>query len=114
MTVRGTVEKILRRYGQLVTVNRKEDVFAFLGIFQHTGSKDWHNMEKAYSLLGQIPRGQYMILAPVGITLLVGDKLLVGTRRFSIRRVESVSWREKPLYSWGLCVELGEEDTWPA
>lgn len=111
--MRGSIEKILRRYGQRVTVDRKDDRMEFRGIFQHTGSKDWHNMEKSYSLLGQIPRGQYMILAPAGVVLLVGDKLLVGSRRFSIRRVESVSWGEKPLYSWGLCVELGGEDTWP-
>lgn len=111
--MRGSIEKILRRYGERVTVDRKDAPLVFRGIFQHTGSKDWHNMEKAYSLLGQIPRGQYMVLAPVKVGLTVGDRLLVGSRRFSIRRVETVSWCEKELYSWGLCVELGEEDTWP-
>lgn len=84
----------------------------FRGIFQHTGSKDWHNMEKSYSLLGQIPRGQYMIMAPVGIRLEMGDRLQVGERRFSIRRVETVFWRNRALYSWGLCVELGRDDIW--
>jgi len=112
--MRGTIEKILRRYGQQVTVDRKDAPLVFRGIFQHTGSKDWHNMEKAYSLLGQIPRGQYMVLAPVGVELLVGDRLLVGSRRFSIRRVETESWCNRELYRWGLCVELGKEDTWPA
>lgn len=111
--MRAAIEKILRRYGERVTVDRENAPLVFRGIFQHTGSKDWHNMEKAYSLLGQIPRGQYMVLAPVGVKLAVGDRLLVGARRFSIRRVETVFWREKELYSWGLCVELGEEDTWP-
>ena len=111
--MRSAIEKILRRYGEQVVVERKEAPLAFRGIFQHTGSKDWHNMEKAYSLLGQIPRGQYMVLAPVGVLLEMGDRLRAGGRRFSIRRVETVSWRGKPIYSWGLCVELGEEDTWP-
>ncbi len=111
--MQALVKRILTRHGQTVTVSRSGESVEFRGIFQHTGSKDWHNMEKAYSLLGQIPRGQYMILAPAGVELLIGDRLAVGTRRFSIRRVESVNWREKPLYSWGLCVELGKEDTWP-
>jgi hypothetical protein len=111
--MRSAIEKILHRYGEQVLVDRKEAPLVFRGIFQHTGSKDWHNMEKAYSLLGQIPRGQYLVLAPVEVTLLMGDRLVVGGRRFSIRRVETVTWRGKPMYSWGLCVELGEEDTWP-
>jgi hypothetical protein len=111
--MRPAIEKVMRRYGLQMTLARPEETCVFRGIFQHTGSKDWHNMEKAYSLLGQIPRGQYLVLAPVGVTLVMGDRLVVGERRFSIRRVETDTWRGKPMYSWGLCVELGEEDTWP-
>ena len=96
-----------------MAVDREEGLMTFRGIFQHTGSKDWQNMVKTYSLLGQMPRGQYLVLAPVGVNLEAGDRLLVGSRRFAIRRVESVKWMEKPVYTWGLCVELGGTDTWP-
>ena len=111
--MRASIDKILRRYGEKVTVDKEGAPLVFRGIFQHTGSKDWHNMEKAYSLLGQIPRGQYMVLAPVGVELAVGDRLKIAQRRFSIRRVETVYWRGKALYKWCLCVELGGEDKWP-
>jgi hypothetical protein len=111
--MQSIITKILSRYGETVTVDREEGQVAFRGIFQHTGSKDWQNMVKTYSLLGQMPRGQYLVLAPVGVSLAAGDRLLVGSRRFAIRRVESVKWMEKTVYSWGLCVELGGNDTWP-
>lgn len=111
--MQSIISRILSRYGETVAVDREEGFMAFRGVFQHTGSKDWQNMEKTYSLLGQMPRGQYLILAPAGVKLKAGDRLLVGSRRFSVRRVESVNWKEKPVYTWGLCVELGGNDTWP-
>ena len=110
--MRPAIEKVMRRYGLQMTLARPEETCVFRGIFQHTGSKDWHNMEKSYSLLGQIPRGQYMVMAPIGVRLEMGDRLLVGERRFSVRRVETVYWQNRALYSWGLCVELGRDDQW--
>ena len=107
------IGKLLCRYGETLVLEGQAGTLTFQGVFQHTGSKDWHNMEKTYSLLGQMPRGQYLVLAPVGVALQAGDRLLVGSRRFGIRRAESVKWKAKPAYTWGLCVELGGEDTWP-
>lgn len=111
--MQSTIEKLLRRYGRAVTVFRDEESLEFQAFFHHTGSKDWHNMEKAYSKLGQIPRGQYLVIAPVWANLKMGDKLQCGNRRFAIRRVESESLGNEELYSWALCVELGREDVWP-
>ena len=70
-------------------------------------------MEKAYTVLGQIPRGQYLVLAPAWTRLAVGDKILCDGRRFSVRRVEAESFIKEQLFNWALCVELGKEDTWP-
>jgi len=70
-------------------------------------------MEKSCNVLGQIPRGQYLVLAPAWTNLVVGDMILCDGRRFSVRRVESENLMEEQLYSWALCVELGKEDTWP-
>ena len=111
--MRNTVEKVLGRYGREITVVRGEESLVFQGFFHHTGSKDWHNMEKVYTVLGQIPRGQYLILAPTWVMLGVGDVILCDERRFSIRRVESENLKEEHIYSWALCVELGKEDAWP-
>ncbi len=111
--MQDTISRVFARYGEEVTVDRAGEISAFRGIFQHTGSKDWQNMEKAYSLLGEIPRGQYMVLAPAGVELQPGDKLQVGSRLFLIRRAENVRWMAEELYSWGLCVEREGDDTWP-
>lgn len=111
--MRSTVEKILRRYGRDITVDRNGESLVFQGFFHHTGSRDWHNMEKAYTVLGQIPRGQYLVLAPKWTNLVMGDVLYCDGRRFSIRRVETEAFGKEEVYSWALCVELGKEDTWP-
>lgn len=108
-----TVEKILHKYGRDITVEREGESLVFQGFFHHTGSKDWHNMEKAYTVLGQIPRGQYLVLAPRWTNLAMGDVIHCDGRRFSIRRVETETFGQEPIYSWALCVELGKEDTWP-
>ena len=111
--MREVAEKILRRYGREITVDRGEESLVFQGFFHHTGSKDWHNMEKAYTVLGQIPRGQYLVLAPTGVNRAMGDVIRCDGRRFSVRRVEEENLRDERIYSWALCVELGKEDTWP-
>ncbi len=112
--MREVVKTILSRYGQDIVIERSEEQETFRGIFQHTGSRDWHNMEKVCFPLGQIPRGQYMMLAPAGVALESGNKIWADGRRFAIRRVEQIKWQEALLYSWALCVELGREDIWPA
>ena len=108
-----TAEKILRKFGRELTVEREGESLVFQGFFHHTGSKDWHNMEKAYTPLGQIPRGQYLVMAPIDANLAMGDVIGCDGRRFSIRRVETETFRQNRIYSWALCVELGKEDQWP-
>ena len=70
-------------------------------------------MEKVYTELGQIPRGQYLVLAPTWTKLGMGDIILCDERRFTVRRVEAESFGQEQIYSWALCVELGREDVWP-
>ena len=111
--MRSSVEKILRKYGRDVRVEREGESLVFQGFFHHTGSRDWHNMEKAYTVLGQIPRGQYLVLAPTWVMLTMGDVVCCDGRRFSVRRVEAEAFGSEQIYSWALCVELGKEDTWP-
>ena len=109
----NVVEKVLSKYGRNITVERGTDRIVFRGYFHHTGSKDWHNMEKAYTVLGQIPRGQYMVLAPTWVNLYMGDVIRLDGRRYSVRRSEDEKFGDFPLYTWALCVELGREDSWP-
>ena len=110
--MRTMIAKLLRRYGSdMELVGGESPVFR--AFFHHTGSKSWQNMEKVFSPLGQIPRGQYMIIAPAGIPLAVGTTLKWNGRRCDIRRLEHIMYRNTIVYQWGLCVEKGSENTWP-
>lgn len=109
----GLVEKVLDRYGSEIFLQREGKTQAFRGFFHHTASKDWHNMEKVFSPLGQIPRGQYAIIAPVQLGLQVGDVLLCNGKSYGLRRVETILFRNTPIYCWGLCVERGATTNWP-
>ena len=112
MTVQGMINKLLSRHGTNMQLIRGEESLEFRAFLHHTGSKMWHNMEKAFSPLGQIPRGQYAVIAPERIDLRIGDSLCWGGRRFAVRRIETVLYRQTPLYRWGLCVERGSEEPW--
>ncbi len=99
------VEKVLHRYGSQILLQRQEGNVEFRGFLQHTASKHWNNMEKVFSPLGQIPRGQYAIIAPAEVTLQVGDVLTCNGKDYRLRRAEQILFRDTPLYTWGLCVE---------
>lgn len=107
------VEKVLERYGSQIFLQREGKLLGFRGFFHHTASRDWHNMEKVFSPLGQIPRGQYAIIAPAALGLKVGDILEHNGKSYGLRRVETILYRDEELYSWGLCVERGATTQWP-
>lgn len=107
------VEQVLTRYGSEIFLHREEKRLGFRGFFHHTASRDWHNMEKVFSPLGQIPRGQYAIIAPATLGLKVGDILEHNGKSYGLRRVETILFRDEALYCWGLCVERGATTEWP-
>lgn len=100
----------MNRWGTTVTLSRGNRSYkAFL---HETGSRTWQNMEKYYTPLGEIPRGQYLYLGPIDPMLQVGDVLRMRGRIYELRRAEAVYYSDTPVYCWGLCVEKGGEDTW--
>ena len=107
-----TIEKVLRRYGSLLTLRHGDKTITFRGFLQHSGSKSWYNMEPRYSPLGKIPRGKYILLAPVQTPVSVGDTLDDGCARVTVRRIETVKMGDEPIYLWGLCEEKGGEGLW--
>ena len=109
----GLIDKVMNRYGSQIVLQREESRITFRGFLHHTASKDWHNMEKVFSPLGQIPRGQYAVLAPPTMQLQVGDILNCNGKSYALRRVETVLFRDTPIYCWGLCVERGSATKWP-
>ena len=107
-----TIEKVLRRYGSLLTLYHGGKTITFRGFLQHSGSRSWYNMEPRYSPLGKIPRGKYILLAPVHTEILVGDTLDDGSAKVTVRRIETVKLGDESVYLWGLCEEKGGEELW--
>lgn len=106
------LKKIFGYWGCAMVWKNETGETPFRGFLQHSRSKSWQNMEKAFSPLGEIPRGQYVLIAPPEITPAVGDTVVLGEKRYEVRRAETMLYGGKPLYIWGLCVEKGGEDTW--
>ena len=110
--MRKTVEKILNRYGSPITLHRFEGDFELRGFMQHTASLGWQNMQKVYSPIGEIPRGQYLLLLPPEPLLVKGDYLFREEIWYRVCRVEKVFYREEVIYCWCLCEEGGKLGSW--
>lgn len=110
--MRQTVEKVMARFGTDMTIVSGEERKTARGFFRAVNSKSWQNMESMVSLLGEISRGQYVYMGPVGVTVKEGDTLLLGQKSYLFRRVEPYYYENQHIYQWGLCVEKGVNDTW--
>lgn len=107
------IDRLLKRYGcDLTLVVSYSERYPFRGLLQHFDGHAWANMQKEYSLLGDIPRGRYVLLVPMEPALEVGSILMQGEKRLILRRIETVRIGDKPLYRWGLCAERTREATW--
>lgn len=82
------------------------------GFFRAVNSKSWQSIESEATMLGEITRGQYVYLGPVGVTVKEGDTLQLGGRSYLFRRVEPYYYGNQVVYQWGLCVEKGVNDIW--
>lgn len=106
------IERILQRYGTPILLRRVDGDTTFNGFMQHTASLGWQNMQPVYSPLGEIPRGQYLLLAPVDLELTKGEIIRRDEIWFVIRRVEKIWHGEEAIYSWCLCEEGGKTGIW--
>ncbi len=110
--MRATVEKIMAEYGTDLTIVSGLESRTVRGFFRAVNSKSWQSMESEATLLGEITRGQYVYMGPVGAAVQEGDTLILGDRTYLFRRTEVYYYGNGPLYQWGLCVEKGVNDTW--
>ncbi len=109
----GLIDWLLRRYGcDLYWIISTSEKRKFRGILQHFDSHTWTNMQKEFSLLGDIPMGRYVLLMPLEPALTVGSILMQGNKRLILRRIETVRVGDTPLYQWGLCAERTVNATW--
>lgn len=110
--MRRLVEKIFRRWGTDIILQQAGESFRLKGLLHYSGSKSWRNMERDFTVLGQIPGGQYVYIGPAQPAPAAGDTLILGEKAYELRRAERFYFGNVPLYSWGLCVEKGGVPVW--
>ncbi len=110
--MRRMVEKMLRQYGTDLVLESSGGSKTVRGFLQAVNSTGWQSLESEATLLGEISRGQYTYIGPVGTAVKEGDTLTQGSKTYLLRRVEPYYYRNQAIYLWGLCVEKGVNDTW--
>ena len=110
--MRKMVEKIMQQHGTDVTIVSKGTEKTARGFFRAVNSKSWQSVESEATMLGEITRGQYVYMGPVGVSIQEGDTLRLGGRSYLLRRVEPYYYGNQAVYQWALCVEKGVNDTW--
>lgn len=106
------VEKVMHQYGTDMRLVSGEVSRTVRGFFRAVNSTSWQSMESEATLLGEISRGQYAYIGPVGVAVKEGDTLILGEKTYLFRRVEPYYYGNQAVYQWGLCVEKGVNDTW--
>ena len=107
--MRRMIEKILNCYGLSVILSRTGSV---VRAFLQPVTSESRKARQEICPLGQIPEGQYTYIGPAEPEILVGDQLEFDGKLYLFREVEKLHDSEGPVYSWGLCVEKGGEDSW--
>ena len=102
----------MAQHGTDLTIVSGLETRTVRGFFRAVNSKSWQSMESEASLLGEITRGQYVYMGPVGAAVKEGDSLILGDRSYLFRRTEQYYYGNQEVYQWGLCVEKGVNDTW--
>ncbi len=108
MTVRRMVEKLLRQYGQDVTL----DGTAARGLFQSVTGKREALAAHAPGPLGGDSRARYVYIGPLVPEIREDMVLTTAGRAYLVRSVQQVHGMDGPVYQWAVCVEKGREDPW--
>ncbi len=106
------VSGILRQHGTKMTLSHGDSAVTVRGFFQPVRSKSWQSMVDQETPLGEVFRGQYIYIGPADVAAYEGDILTVGEKSYFLRRVELYRYGDEAVYTWGMCVEKGVNDTW--
>ena len=110
--MRRKLEAVMDRYGTDMKLVRGETERTVRGFFRAVNSKSWQSIENEATPLGELSRGQYAYIGPVGVAVKEGDTVKLGEKTYLFRRVEPYWYGNQAVYLWGLCVEKGVNDTW--
>lgn len=115
MTVYRMLDKIFNTYGTLLFLIRQDGTHDSLKAFlQPRKALSQRNAIKRISPLGEILGDTYLFICAADCGVQVGDTLKQrgGKVHYEVRQVETILYKNEPLYLWGLCVQKGGEDTW--
>lgn len=107
------IDKIFSYYGTKFTLicndGERIELMAFL---QPRRALSQRNALKRISPLGEIPGDTYLFICKADCGVQIGDTLRRDQEYYDVRQVETVLYKNNPLYLWGLCVQKGGTDTW--
>ena len=106
------VNTILQQHGSKMTLEHNGVQMTVKGFFQPVRSKSWQSLMNQETPLGEVFRGQYIYIGPADVAVSEGDILTVGKKSYFLRRVEPYRYGAEAVYTWGMCIEKGVNDTW--
>ena len=112
--MKKTIDGIIACCGMDLVLMKAQGAVSIRALLQVMRSKSQDNVQRAFGPLGEVPKGGYVLIAPMEPTVEVGDELRWGARLFDVRRAEPMMYGNEALYIWGLCVEKGGGDEWGA
>lgn len=110
--MRQMVNTILRQYGTAIRITGAGGERTVKGFFQPVRSKSLQSIVNQETPLGEVFRGQYVYIGPGDEPVQEGELLILGEKQYFLRRVEKYRYGDQAVYTWGLCVEKGVNDTW--
>ncbi len=110
--MKAIMERLIRQHGTDVTIIGENKRLRGRIFLQLVASKNWQNMERMIPTGGELLRGQFLLIAPTALAVEGGDQIFFEDRVFIVRRIDSVIYRNRQLFRWGLCVEGGGPDPW--
>ena len=110
--MKAIIELLIRQYGNDVYIASNGAVAPGRLFLQLVASKSWQNMERMIPTGGSVLRGQFLFIATVDTPARGSDLIIMGERKYVIRRADTVTFQGEDLFVWGLCVEGGVDDPW--
>ncbi len=77
--------------------------------FQAGHSRSLQTLERIFTPLGEVPRGQFVCYFPADARVQALDRLEFMGRCFDIYRAEPIYHRNRVVYIWALCAERSQE-----
>lgn len=106
------LERILCRYGRELELRTAQGSFPVRAFLQPVTGRGENMARFAVTPLGRENEARYVFIGPVSPEAREEDVLVCPEGSFLLRRCEVLEGPGGCAYRWGMCVRMGEEDTW--